>query len=583
MRERLASDLQALMLVPGLSGHEDRVRRAVAASLATAGVGSRSDRLGNLLATFPGDPSAPSAMVFAHMDQLGFVVRKVEVDGAVRVERLGGVPERALAAQAVTLCVAGGDLPGVIANKSHHATAPEEKRAVLPTPALRIDAGFRSGPEAEAAGVRIGTPVVYRPQALELAGGRIAGTSVDDRAGCAVLVELARRLGARTGGPTVHLVFSVQEEFNLRGAVVAAQALRPDVAIQLDLMLATDTPDMEDRGEMRLGAGPGMSLYSFHGRGTLNGIIPHPAMVRLVERAAAAAGLPLQRSAQVGVLTDLSYVQLVGEGVASVDPRLSDALLPFRAGGLRPRRPGGADAAGRARAGRDRPRLFAHEGRMTYTLGVDIGTYESKGVLADREGRIVATAARPHKMIVPQPGWAEHRADEDWWGDFAAIARELSAAVDPRGIACVAVSAIGPCMLPTDADGRPLTNGVLLRRGHACGARDRGSDRPARGGDDPRALRQRADLAIGRPEDPLAPAQPAGGLRADGQGDDLDLLSGAAPDRRGRDRPLHGRQLQPALRHRAAGLGRRPRRGDRRARGPAPADVVHGDRRPRDG
>lgn len=98
---------------------------------------------------------------------------------------------------------------------------------------------------------------------------------------------------------------------------------------------------------------------------------------------------------------------------------------------------------------------------MTYTLGVDIGTYESKGVLADREGWIVATAARPHKMIVPQPRWAEHRADEDWWGDFAAIAGELSAAVDPREIACVATSAIGPCMLPVDAAGRPLTNGVL--------------------------------------------------------------------------------------------------------------------------
>ncbi|MDP3527248.1 MAG: M42 family peptidase, partial [Hoeflea sp.] len=62
-----------------------------------------------------------------------------------------------------------------------------------------------------------------------------------------------------------------------------------------------------------------ISLYSFHGRGTLNGVIPHPAMVTLFERTAAKLGMPLQRSAQVGVLTDLSYVQLVGEGVASID------------------------------------------------------------------------------------------------------------------------------------------------------------------------------------------------------------------------------------------------------------------------
>ena len=51
---------------------------------------------------------------------------------------------------------------------------------------------------------------------------------------------------------------------------------------------------------------------------------------------------------------------------------------------------------------------------MSYYLGIDIGTFESKGVLTDVEGRIVASAARPHKMLVPQPGWAEHRPREDW-------------------------------------------------------------------------------------------------------------------------------------------------------------------------
>ena len=102
------------------------------------------------------------------------------------------------------------------------------------------------------------------------------------------------------------------EEFNLRGALTAAQALRPDIAIQLDIMLATDTPDMAARGDIRLGGGPAMSLYSFHGRGTLNGTIPHPALVRLFTNANQ-ADLPLQRSAQIGVLTDSSYVQLVGK------------------------------------------------------------------------------------------------------------------------------------------------------------------------------------------------------------------------------------------------------------------------------
>lgn len=307
------------MLIPGLSGFEDRVRRAIKDRLPD-GVDARSDRLGNLIVSFAGDAAAPSVMLFTHMDQLGFIVRRIADDGLIAVERLGGVPERALAAQPVLLCVReGADVPGIIANKSHHATTPDEKYQVVRAPDLRIDTGHGSKAAVEAAGIRIGTPVVYRPHVMQMAGGRIAGTSVDDRAGCAVLLEVARDLAARDGGPTVHVVFSVQEEFNLRGAVVAAQTLQPDIAIQIDLMNASDTPDMADRGDMALGGGPGISLYSFHGRGTLNGVIPHPGMVQLFEQAAGAVDIALQRSAQVGVLTDLSYVQLVGQGVASID------------------------------------------------------------------------------------------------------------------------------------------------------------------------------------------------------------------------------------------------------------------------
>jgi len=318
MKGRIKRDLMDLMLVPGLSGHEDRVRRALRDRLAKAGVDSTSDRLGNLVAHFPGD--GPAVMLFTHMDQLGFIVRRIEANGLIRLERLGGVPERALAAQDVLICVGEGrDIRGIIANKSHHATTPAEKYQVTPYAELYVDTGLTSAAEVERAGIRIGTPVVYAPRTAELANGRISGTSVDDRAGCAVLLEMARLLKSRKSGPPVHLAFTVLEEFNLRGALPLAQKLQPDIAIQLDLMLASDTPDMAARGDVALGGGPGMSLYSFHGRGTLNGVIPHPAMVNLFETAAQAHDIALQRSAQVGILTDLSYVQLVGEGVASID------------------------------------------------------------------------------------------------------------------------------------------------------------------------------------------------------------------------------------------------------------------------
>ncbi|MFN3169194.1 MAG: M42 family metallopeptidase [Hyphomicrobiales bacterium] len=316
----LREDLEAQMMVPGLSGHEERVAKAIRARLDQIGLAHHTDRLGNVITTLEGNSNAPSVLLFTHMDQLGFITRKITDDGFIKVERLGGVPERALAAQPVLLCVGEGrDVPGIITNKAHHATTPDEKYQVVRAPDLVIDAGFASKEDAIKAGVQIGTPIVYQPRVEAIGEHRVVGTSVDDRAGCAVQLAVAEALANRTGGPTVHLVFSVQEEFNLRGAVVAAQNLKPDIAIQIDLMLATDTPDMADRGEMTLGGGPGISLYSFHGRGTLNGVIPHPAMVQLMEETAASNAISLQRSAQVGVLTDLSYVQLLGEGVASID------------------------------------------------------------------------------------------------------------------------------------------------------------------------------------------------------------------------------------------------------------------------
>jgi len=159
---------------------------AIRIRLDALGIATDTDRLGNLCAHFPGN--GPAVMLFTHMDQLGFIVRRIEASGLIRLERLGGVPERALAAQDVLICVGEGrDVPAIITNKSHHATTPAEKYQVVPYAELTVDGGFTCATEVDAAGVRIGSPVVYAPQASKLSNDRIVGTSVDDRAGCAVL------------------------------------------------------------------------------------------------------------------------------------------------------------------------------------------------------------------------------------------------------------------------------------------------------------------------------------------------------------------------------------------------------------
>ena len=100
---------------------------------------------------------------------------------------------------------------------------------------------------------------------------------------------------------------------------------------------------------------------------------------------------------------------------------------------------------------------------MAAYLGIDIGTFETKGVLVSAEGRVLASARRAHRMRVPQPGWAEHDAEMDWWQEFVSISREIVAtsALRPTEIKAVGCSGIGPCMLPVDADGQPLMNAVL--------------------------------------------------------------------------------------------------------------------------
>ncbi|HKS43801.1 MAG TPA: FGGY family carbohydrate kinase [Amycolatopsis sp.] len=94
-------------------------------------------------------------------------------------------------------------------------------------------------------------------------------------------------------------------------------------------------------------------------------------------------------------------------------------------------------------------------------LGVDVGTSSSKGVLVTAKGEILARVSRPHATSYPHPGWVEHDAETVWWADFLALTRELVAAAGDRPLAALAVSGIGPVLLPADAEGHPLRPAIL--------------------------------------------------------------------------------------------------------------------------
>ena len=321
VRERRRQLLFDLMRLPGLAGHEQGVAAFLRERMRPLADEVREDRLGNVIATVRGsDPDAPTVMLFAHMDSLGFIVRKVDADGFVRIHRLGGIPEKVLPGLRVEIGKADGTtLPAVIGMKAHHVTPPEEKTRVTPLAELFLDVGASSQAEAEAMGVRIGAPVTYAGFAQRLGAHRVSGTAIDNRSGCLVILETLRELSERRPKATVHVVGTVQEEFNLRGALPAAQALQPDIAICIDISVAADTPDLRPTADVAMGAGPTVNFYSFHSRGTLNGVLPHPALVRDVLATAERAGIAVQRATMFGGLTDASYVQLVGAGTATID------------------------------------------------------------------------------------------------------------------------------------------------------------------------------------------------------------------------------------------------------------------------
>jgi putative aminopeptidase FrvX len=277
--------------------------------------------MGNVIAEYKGtDEKSPVVMAFAHLDQLGFIVRKIEKDGFIQLERLGGIPEKVL--PGLNICIQSTDgnlIPGVIGTKSHHASSAEEKYKVDLITSLFVDIGANSSDEVRNLGIEIGCPATYMPSFQHLNNNYISGTSVDNRGGLTALAIAGQLLRKKRPNSTVYLVGTVWEEFNLRGAMLAARSIKPDITISLDVALTGDTRDLNNRYEVVCGKGPVLILYSFHGRGTLNGTLPHEGLVKLTKKIAQKKNIPLQYFASQGILTDSSYVQLEGKGTAAIE------------------------------------------------------------------------------------------------------------------------------------------------------------------------------------------------------------------------------------------------------------------------
>ncbi len=295
--------LEKLSNLPGVSGNEKAVREAIIEQLQGHALEWQTDTLGNLLVRKKGSGSGSRrVMLAAHMDEVGLMVTSIEKSGHLKFRPVGGIDSRVLVSKRVRV---GDDrIPGVIGSKAIHLQKPEERLKPFELDQLYIDIGARNKDEAEKH-VQIGTYVSFDTACTPFGDGCLRGKAFDDRAGCAVLLELL----LEKGGPAFDAAFTVQEEVGLRGARVASYTLQPQYALAVEATAAADTPDTEkERSATMLGSGPAISFMD-------RSIIVNREIFRGLIEAGEKAKIPFQFRRFTGGGTDAGAIALSREGV----------------------------------------------------------------------------------------------------------------------------------------------------------------------------------------------------------------------------------------------------------------------------
>ncbi len=306
--------LEELAEAPGVPGEEDAVRQVLRRYLAPVAK-LEQDHLGSLIARRQGSALRPRVLLAAHMDEVGFMVRRITDEGFVKFQPLGGWWGQVLLAQRVVIHTRKGPILGVIGSKPPHLLPPDERKKPVELKAMFIDIGARSRQEAEEWGIRPGDPVVpYGPFTRLRNPELVLAKALDDRAGCAIIVRVMEELAAGGHPNTVYGVATVHEEVARTGggARTSAFAVDPDVAIAVDVGIAGDMPGVEpDEAQSRLGRGPTVLLYD-------SSMVPHRRLRDLVAETAEAEGIPYQFDMMPGGATDAGFFHVHGRGVPSV-------------------------------------------------------------------------------------------------------------------------------------------------------------------------------------------------------------------------------------------------------------------------
>lgn len=295
--------LQTLCDLPGPSGYEDVVREEIRRQAELVADEIREDSIGNLMVFRKGRISCGKCvMLAAHMDEVGLICKGYTDDGCIKFGFVGGVDPRVVIGKRVLF----GDVRGVIGIKAVHLTTKEERKTMPKTKDLYVDIGA-SDKESAKKRVSLGTYGVFDSACVLFGDGLLKAKAIDDRIGCAVMLQLLQEQPAID----TWFVFSVQEEVGLRGARCAAFALHPDICLVLEGTTAADLAEVDEHKQvcaLRRGV-----VIPFMDRAT----IYHQHMFEALRMLAEQHDIPWQTKHRVAGGTDAGRIHLTQDGIAT--------------------------------------------------------------------------------------------------------------------------------------------------------------------------------------------------------------------------------------------------------------------------
>lgn len=309
--KELFEKLIKLTSLPGVSGQETQVSEFLKNEMAKISNDCFIDDIGNVFALFKGTRPGPRLFISAHTDQIGMCVKYIDEKGYIYFEKIGGLTDALVCARKVKI----GPVKGVTGIRPGHYQTPEERTRVIPSDKLYIDVGAETRDDVTSMGIRIGDQITFDDEITIFNDGyKYAGAAVDDRAGCAVLWQLAYMLENRDFAGEVYLGFTVSEEVGLRGAYIAANRIKPDMAIAVDTIPCGGTPDTDEREiSSKIGRGPVFAWVT--GKG---GTFSVPAkMKKMLLKNAIENNIPYQEMVFCAGDNDASSMQMAGSGILS--------------------------------------------------------------------------------------------------------------------------------------------------------------------------------------------------------------------------------------------------------------------------